>query len=341
MITFLYGSSGSGKSHYIFEKLRNDSRNSLIIVPEQQTVSAERQALDRLPPSSALELEVLNFSRLCNSAFRKYGGLSYHYITPSMKALFMWRTLRELSSTLEEYSAAAHEISLTEVMLRATEELKICAVSPSMLENASKKLPDGGLKAKLRDVSLINVSYSGLVAERFDDKTEDMAKLCDLLEKHRFFEGKQVYIDSFTSFTSLEYKIIEHIFRQAENVTVALGCASPDMPLISNESICETAKKLSELAEKTHQKVDRIFLTGNFRAKNDELAYLFENFFKSERKKSASEIIDEKDRGNVKLYSCIDPYDEADAAVAIINKEIRKGQFKHTHTGTQEQPREA
>jgi len=325
MITFLYGSAGSGKTHYIFEKLRENSRNSILIVPEQQTVSAERKALDILPTSSAVDLEVLNFSRLCNSAFRKYGGLSYHYITPSMKALFMWRTLRELAPMLEEYSAAAHEISLTDVMLRAAEELKICAVSPSMLENAAKKLPDGGLRAKLRDISIINSAYSNLVAESFDDKSEDMAKLCDILERKPFFEGKQVYIDSFTSFTALEYKIIEHIFRQAENVTVALGCQSPDMPLISNESICETAKKLSELAEKTHQKAEKIFLTGNFRAKNKELAYLFEDFFKSERKKSAKELIDESERGNVKLYCCVDPYDEADAVAAIINQEIRKG----------------
>ena len=325
MITFLYGAPGSGKTHYIFEKLREDPQEAILIVPEQQTVSAERKALDKLPSSSAVSFEVLNFSRLCNSVFRKYGGLSYHYITPSMKSLFMWRTLRELSPILEEYSAAAHDISLTDVMLRAAEELKVCAVTPTMLEGAAKKLPNGGLRSKLRDISLINSAYSNLVAESFDDKSEDMAKLCDILEDHKFFEGKQVFIDSFTSFTAQEYRVIEHIFKQADSVTVALGCESPDMPLISNESICESAKRLSELANKTHQKSEKIFLSGNFRAKNKELLYLFSDFFKAERNKELSNIINEKDRGHVKLYSCLDPYEEADAVAAIINKEIRQG----------------
>ncbi len=325
MITFLYGAPGSGKTHYIFEKLREDPQEAILIVPEQQTVSAERKALDKLPSSSAVSFEVLNFSRLCNSVFRKYGGLSYHYITPSMKSLFMWRTLRELSPILEEYSAAAHDISLTDVMLRAAEELKVCAVTPTMLEGAAKKLPNGGLRSKLRDISLINSAYANLVAESFDDKSEDIAKLCDILEDHKFFEGKQVFIDSFTSFTAQEYRVIEHIFKQADSVTVALGCESPDMPLISNESICESAKRLSELANKTHQKSEKIFLSGNFRAKNKELLYLFSDFFKAERNKELSNIINEKDRGHVKLYSCLDPYEEADAVAAIINKEIRQG----------------
>jgi len=280
MVTFLFGAPGSGKTHYIFEQLRENSSNAFLIVPEQQTVSAERQALDKLPPSSSVDFEVLNFSRLCNSVFRKYGGLSYHYITPTMKSLFMWRTLRELSPLLEEYSAAAHEISLTDVMLRATDELKVCAVTSSMLENAAKKLTDGGLRSKLRDISLINSAYTNLVSESFDDKADDMAKLCDILEKHRFFEGKRVYIDSFTSFTALEYRVIEHILAQAESVTVSLACESPDMPLISNESICDTAKRLADLAERSHQKTEKIFFTGNFRAKNKELSYIFSDFFK-------------------------------------------------------------
>jgi len=329
MITFLFGAPGSGKTHYIFERLCENSSDALLIVPEQQTVSAERQALDKLPPSSAVSFEVLNFSRLCNSAFRRYGGLSYHYITPSMKSLFMWRTLRELSPLLEEYSASAHEIALTDVMLRATEELKICAITPTMLESTAKKLSNGGLRSKLRDLSIINSAYSNLVAESFDDKSEDMAKLCDVLEKHSFFEGKQIFIDSFTSFTAQEYRVIEHIFKQADNVTVALACESPDMPLISNESICDTSKKLFELAEKTHQKTEKLFLTENFRARNKELSYLFSDFFKSEKRKDLSKIIEENERGNVKLYSCTDPYEEADAVAAIINKEIRQGLRYH------------
>ena len=226
MIRFIFGAPGTGKTYRIFKLLKEDPDNSFLIVPEQQTVVSERLALERLPFTAQLGFEVLNFTRLANRVFRLYGGLSYHYINPSMRSLFMWRTLRELSPMLEEYSRTGGELSLTPLMLGAADELTACSVTPAMLESAALKLPDGPLKRKLRDLSMIVSAYRGLVAESFDDRNEDLCKLADILDAHAFFRGTEVFIDSFTSFTALEYGIIERIFRQADNVTVTLGCES-------------------------------------------------------------------------------------------------------------------
>ncbi len=325
MITFVYGAPGSGKTHYIFEELKRNFENAYLIVPEQQTVTAERSALVKLPPSSALSFEVLNFTRLGNTVFRKYGGLSYHYITPAMKSLFMWRTLRELSPILKEYSAASKDMSLTEVMLRATDELKVAAVTPEMLDAAVSKLSDGSLKSKLQDISLISATYKNLVKESFDDKEDDLLKLCDILEKHKFFKGKRVFIDSFTSFTALEYRVIEYIFKQADEVTVTLGCESPSMPLVCSESICETARKLEELAKKLNAKTEKLFLRQNFRAKSEELSYIPADFWRSERKFKLSDKIPVESRGNIRLFKCLDPYNEADVVASLVRSEIKRG----------------
>ncbi len=325
MIKFLYGAPGSGKTHYIFGQLAESARDALLIVPEQQTVLAEREALDRLPPASRLEFEALNFTRLCNRVFRIYGGLSYHYITPAMKSLFMWRTLRELSPLLEEYSAAGAELSLTEVMLRAAEELAVASVSPEMLEKAAENLAPGGLRSKLRDLALISSAYKNLVAESFDDKENDLAKLTELCRKHGFFAGKRVFIDSFTSFTAAEYAVIEQIFEQADEVTVALACESPDCGLIVCESICDTAKRLEKTAERLGIKTERIYLTGNFRAENAELASLVTELWQPRRSVKMSDKIPDGERGHVRLIECRDPYDQADAVVALIKEQLMRG----------------
>ncbi len=325
MIRFLYGAPGSGKTHYIFGQLAESSADALLIVPEQQTVLAEREALDRLPPPSRLDFEALNFTRLCNRVFRLYGGLSYHYITPAMKSLFMWRTLRELSPLLEEYSAAGGELSLTEVMLRAVEELSAASVSSEALEAASDKLSPGGLRSKLRDLALISSAYKNLVAESFDDKENDLSKLCEICRKHRFFAGKRVFIDSFTSFTAAEYAVIEQIFDQADEVTVALACESPDCGLVVCESICNTAKRLEGLAEKLGIKTERVYLTGNFRAGNAELASLVTELWQPRRDGVMSEKLSGSERGHVRLLECRDPYDQADAVVALIREQLMGG----------------
>ncbi len=321
MIRFIYGASGSGKTHAIFEQLSHDPSSAILLVPEQQTVLAERESLDRLPPAAQLEFEVLNFTRLCNRVFRLYGGLSYHYITPAMKSLFMWRTLRELSPLLEEYGAAGSELSLTDVMLSGVEELSASGVTSDALEAAANKLGNGGLRAKLRDLSLISAAYKNLVSQSFDDKENDLAKLCDILKKHKFFKGKRVFIDSFTSFTAPEYAVLEQIFSQADEVTVALGCDSPSSTLICFESICDTAKRLASLAERLGRPTDRVYLTGNFRAQNAEIASLSVDVWRAR----GEACVPENERGNVRLIECRDPYDEADAVVAIIKRELMRG----------------
>lgn len=321
MITFVYGAPGSGKTHYIFERLKESHKKAFVIVPEQETVSVERKAVETLDASSQLELEVLNFTRLCNRVFRELGGLSYNYITPRVKKLFMWRTLRELAPLLEEYNSGASDISLTETMQKNADELKICSISSAMLESAAKKLPEGPLRSKIRDIALINAAYTGLIQENFDDRADDMEKLCELLSRHRFFKGAQVFIDSFTSFTAPEYKVIEHIFRQADHVTVTLGCESPDCNLICCESVCDSAKKLLKLAKDLNCESEKIYLTGNFRSENDALASLVTDFWVPGKAYSAK--LENTD--SVKLVCCRDPYEEAEAAVAFIKSELMRG----------------
>lgn len=321
MITFVYGAPGSGKTEYIFRTV-DTKKTAFILVPEQETVFAERLSLEKLGAAAGLNLEVLNFTRLCNRVFRQYGGLASKYITLPCRSLFMWKTLRELSPMLEEYGPAAMETSTIPVMLAASDELRASGVSTEKLEKSAEKLPDGELKSKMRDISLITASFNNLVSQSFDDKTEELSKLSEILKKQRFFAGCDVYIDSFTSFTALEYSIIERIIEQADNVTVTLSCSSPEERLVCTESVCETAQKLIKTAEGFGKKYEKIFLTENFRAKNAEMRELSENIWKNEG--SSSEIPEDK-RGNIKIFACPEQYAEADTVAAVILSEVASG----------------
>ena len=145
MIHFIFGLPGTGKTTEITNRIQADIRtgkNVLLIVPEQQTVEAERTMLKLLPPAAQLSFEVVNFTRLANKLFRIFGGLSYHYITAGMKHLFMWQTLRELTGILREYRfRAENDIRLPAKMLTQINEFKAYNVSPVMMETAAKRLP--------------------------------------------------------------------------------------------------------------------------------------------------------------------------------------------------------
>ena len=67
-----------------------------------------------------------------------------------------------------------------------------------------------------------------------------------------------MFIDSFTSFTAPEYAVLEQIFSQADEVTVALGCDSPSSTLVCFESVCDTARRLASLAERLGRATEQI-----------------------------------------------------------------------------------
>lgn len=257
MISFIYGVAGSGKSTAVRDGIVADvaaGRQVWLIVPEQQAYIAERHFTELLPPDAQLRFEVVNFSRLSNIARRRFGHLTYKYADSSTKALIMWRTLRELAPLLEEYGDAAQNgaraTSLAELMLQVIGELKAAGLTPGKAEHATARLDRASsLYRRMRDISLIWATYAATLAESFDDADDDLAQLAALLAEHSLFEDHCVYIDSFTSYTGQEYAIIDHIMRQAPQLTVTVGCPEPGAAGVHLASIVRAETHLRRMAE--------------------------------------------------------------------------------------------
>lgn len=330
MINFIYGVSGSGKSSYIMECIARDieaDRLVYLIVPEQETYVTERRYTRTLPPSAQLSFEVVNFTRLADKAFRKYGGLSYNYVDPAMKSLLMWQNLRELAPLLEEYGSAvntpAQTAGLASLMLAASGELKAAAVTPAVLERAADRLPrENALRPRLRDISLICAAFDGLVAESYDDSADDIGKLSELLAEHDFFAGHTVYIDSFTSYTAGEYEVIRSIMKQADGLTVTFGCDSPDTALVHFASIRDTSDRLHELAS-GRGGAAVVVLGPPKRFTSPDLLLLEKYLWRMEMNTVPED--EAVPAGNIEIYSCATPYSEAEAAASRILLELRRG----------------
>ena len=318
MLHLIYGLSGTGKTTYLIEQIKQDvkaGKKAFLIVPEQQTVEIERIMTSILPPSSQLCFEVVNFTRLANKLFRIYGGLSYHYITAGMKELLMWQALRTLAPFLKEYEGKkANDPALPAAMLSAIGELKAYDVSPIKLEQAARELPEGrSLKNKLTDLSLLYSAYEGMVKESYDDSSDDLGKLSELLEAHDYFNGCHVYVDSFIDFTAQEYKIHKCILAQADELFVTLLSEAPDVKDIFLSSVNETALRLRAMAGK---KVDIRVFKDFHRFASPELEGIARDLwhFHVKGKEDGQATMGEA----LSLVHCADAYSEAKAAVTHI-----------------------
>ena len=317
MINLIYGLPGTGKTSFITDKIVKDvaaERPALLIVPEQQTVESERQMLKLLPPSAQLSFEVLNFSRLANKLFRLYGGLSYNYISEGMKNLFMKRTLLELSPVLGEYQLRAlGDSALPSLMLAQINELKTAGVSATRLNRAACSLEDGHpLKGKLSDIAAIYQAYEGMVENSYDDSANDLDKLHEILTKHSFFKGYNVYFDGFTSFTACQHKIIKRIFDQADNCFITLPAGSASSNDVYLTTVNEASMRLRAAAG---EKAEITILDRPYRAKTPEAKRILSSLWDFSLDVKKLEVIE--DSGSVSVTECNDPYSEA---TAVANK---------------------
>ncbi len=322
MIRFILGRAGVGKSTRMCElaaKSLANERRVFFIVPEQMALTTEARMTDLIDDGLALSLEILNFRRLCNRIFREYGGLSYRYVTKSGQMLMMWRELSELAPMLK--SDIATDKNTVAAMLGAISEFKSYCITPRVLEKAARELDENNkrLSDKLFDLSLIYSAYSNLLSQIGDDAADDLAKATELLKEHDFFAGTDVYLDSFYGFTPQEYRVIESIFKSADNVTISLCLDETDM-LFENQA--KTADYLRELARSMKKDVCEETLTENHRAKARELRFIEENLWSLSKD---GESVFHGEAHAVCAIECGSLFAECEAVATDICRRVREG----------------
>ena len=184
-----------------------------LIVPEQDTVMREAAIARALPPSAALSFEVTNFTRFANTTFRLLGGVAGEYCSKSKKALIMWQTLAELAPTLTMTGGRSEiNASLVSRATAAIGDLRAAGITPadlSAVTSSTAPLSDKRLKSKLADLELIYTLYKKLLTERYSDSGDDYEVMLQKLKENReFLSDAKIFIDSFNSFTTMQYRLI-------------------------------------------------------------------------------------------------------------------------------------
>ncbi|MBQ8759051.1 MAG: hypothetical protein IJZ20_05085, partial [Clostridia bacterium] len=325
----IFGKNGHGKTEYVYNRLSEcvkERRKAFLVVPEQSAVMTEKQIIKRLGGKSNLYVEVINFKRLCNRVFRELGSLTSTHLDEGAKKMLMLMTLEEISPYLREYGKSAESAEFAAKAISFVNEMKNCRVSAAKLENVADKLSadasSGAVSAKLFDLALISEAYNQKLLEIPGVCGDIYEKLCEKLRENSFFEGCDVFFDSFYGFTQREYEIISLVAEQADNTYVTFSC---DMN--SDDDMFERSKKASavclKIAEQTGCNVSDVELCENFRHKENSDLFLFSKSFGS--KSLTAGKADNTSDGSIRLVLCRNIYDEAKFAASRVLELVRGG----------------
>ena len=104
-LQFVLGSSGSGKTEYIYERLvrqagEHPKKNYLVIVPEQSTMQTQQKLVELAPNHAIMNIDVLGFKRLAYRVFDDMGMQDIQVLEETGKNLVLRKLAQEQEETL-------------------------------------------------------------------------------------------------------------------------------------------------------------------------------------------------------------------------------------------------
>ncbi len=225
MLQFILGRASSGKTYTVTEKIAEciqQGKSPVLLVPEQFSFESEKNILDRVGDGDAQRVAVISFTRLCDEIERENGGVCGNMMSDTDKIILMGRAIGEVRENLIRWRRYAASSSFAKMMVETVSEFKLNAITYDELFAAAERTDSEQLRSKLLDTAMIYEQYEAIIHERFIDSSDRLTATYYALQNYRYFEGKTVFIDSFKSFSGQQYKIIDRILSQADDVFVTL-----------------------------------------------------------------------------------------------------------------------
>lgn len=335
MINLIFGCAGSGKTSRILQEIKNSisqCKRTYLLVPEQQVFTAESM-LAELHDSAGLYFEVISFSRLCELVFGQFGGISYTSVTGGMRNLIMWKSIRQVSPILSNYSGTIPDASLAGLMLATADELRANSISEKDIEAAIERTKKNDIRDKLSDINAVisayNANLKSALGEGAVAAENKLERLYDCLCDNNFFKGADVFVDSFTDFTGIQHKILEQIMKQADNMYISVYSRERGYHASHNKSIVEAIKKLTRAARDSGRDFGDITLGGNVRTHSPQLKLLEKHLWDFTAQKDTLPEIPEELSHDIEMIECENEYEETECAALKI-LEARQNRMKYS-----------
>ena len=225
------------------------------IVPEQATLKMQQAVVQAHEQHAIMNIDIVSFERLAHKVFQELGIKTRSVLNDTGKVLILRRVLMSCKEDLKLYRSKTRMPGFAEQMKSAISELKQYALDDNdlylMQESA---LQDGNqlLFDKLQDIRLIYRKFNETIADKYTTQEEVPDLLARVVSQSQIIPGAHIYLDGFTGFTPVQYRLIrEFLACKAEvTVTVTIPAEDRDKDWMDQFSLSrKTLGRLQQLAQ--------------------------------------------------------------------------------------------
>ena len=327
-VRLIYGKSGSGKSEFIFNEIKNlinCGKKIYIITPEQFSFTAEKKLLETLGNKAVLNAEVLTFNRMSYRVASEVGGTAKTSISNPGKAMLIYNILCGKKSKLKFLGKSDENI---ELIIDQITEFKKHGVMIDDLTKMKDETNDNYLKLKIQDILQVYSDFENKIENRYIDENDNLTNLANQISEVSDFNNTLIYIDEFVGFTKQEYEIIKQLAYVANQVSISIcsdsinDSISPESDVFYSNKI--TISKIFDMVRDYELELDEpVYLDKSYRFKNKELQHLEKNLYAIPYKKY------EEKPENIKLFLANNQYSEIENVAINIVKLVRNENYRY------------
>ena len=226
MLHLYYGRENLDKDKFLFDRIGaglQQNQKILLLVPDQFTLQAERNAFACLGVDGLIDLEVMSQSRLALRVLAETGGGKRTHIDKYGRHILLAKILSDEKDNLEAFRGMNQRSSFIEMANNLISEMKQFNTSPDELMKVIGDVEqDSILHRKLTDIHKIYTKYEELIEGKYTDTEDYLDLFASKIKESKMVRNSVIWIDGFDYFTPKTLKIIEHLMAAVIDIHIVM-----------------------------------------------------------------------------------------------------------------------
>ncbi len=334
-LQFIIGSSGAGKSCYIYDRIIRESaehreKNYYVIVPEQFTMQTQKTLVERHPDGGILNIDILSFQRLAYRIFEETGGDDRVLLEETGKSMVLQKVVQLHKKELPYLGGQMQKPGyLDEVKSLVSEFMQYDVQEEELEEMLDKAGEKKLLQMKLADVGKLYKAFREYLEGHYMTGEEVLDILLQVLPLSEKIRGSVLVLDGFTGFTPIQNKVIRELLVLCQKVYVTVTMDVREDPFARgkpHQLFFMSRKMIRTLSELTGDLEEPVLLTAGEHsrfAKAPALDFLEKNIFRYRKH------VYEKKQDEIMIFSALSPLQEMEEAARRMQRLVREKQYRY------------
>jgi ATP-dependent nuclease, subunit B len=339
-LQFVFGNSGSGKSHHIYteivaESMKFPEKKYMVIVPEQFTMQIQEALVNMHPRGGIMNIDVLSFGRLAFRVMEENGKNTRTILDDVGKSLILRKIANDCEKDLRVLGGNIRKTGYISVIKSMISEFTQYNIGQSELEQVMTDVGrETSFSYKVADLKIVYDKFQKYLEGHYITKEEILDVLSSQVTTSNLLSDSVVVFDDFTGFTPVQVKVMREMLAVCEKMYVTITIDERENPYIwtNNYQLFALSKQcvhtLSETAKEKRIEIEEpvnLFAKPVYRFRDNEvLGFLESELFRGSKKQYT------KEQNSVSCYVAEMPKGEVGIVARKILHLIRNEGYRYS-----------